>query len=93
MALVSKVLLSVAKRGLSSQIVLLPFKSQRLFCNEPSSSSNPLLRKLLQVPSSLIKTTLDSDDRFALKNPEFSWDSLVADLLSLSSEKAQLVKA
>ncbi|XWS60392.1 hypothetical protein CRYUN_Cryun07bG0032600 [Craigia yunnanensis] len=91
MALVGKVLLSVAKRGLSSQIVLLPFKSQRLFCNEPSSSSNPLLKKLLQVPSSLIKTTLDSDDCFALKNSEFSWDALVAGLPSLLPEKAQLV--
>ncbi|XVF49885.1 hypothetical protein PTKIN_Ptkin04bG0052300 [Pterospermum kingtungense] len=92
MASISKVLLSVAKKGLSSQIVVVPFKSQRLFCKESSSSSNPLLKKLLQVPSSLIKTTLDSSDYpFAQKDSEFSWDALVAGLLSLSSEKAKLV--
>ncbi|XVF08878.1 hypothetical protein REPUB_Repub07fG0042200 [Reevesia pubescens] len=91
MALACKVLLTVAKRGLSSQIGLIPFKSQRFFCNRPSPSSNPLLKKLLQVPTSLIKTTLDSDYRFALKNSEFSWDTLVAALPSFSSEKARLV--
>ncbi|XVE56748.1 hypothetical protein DITRI_Ditri04bG0035900 [Diplodiscus trichospermus] len=91
MELVSKVWSSVAKRGLSSQIVLLPFKSQRLFCNEPLSSSNPLLKKLLQVPCSLIKTTLDSDDRSALKISQFSWDAIVAGLPFFPSEKAQLV--
>ncbi|EOY22182.1 Tetratricopeptide repeat-like superfamily protein, putative [Theobroma cacao] len=90
MALVRKGLVSVAKRGLSSQIMLIPFKSQRSFWNEPSSA-DPLLKKLLQVPSSLIKTTLDSYDRFALRNSEFSWNALVAGLPSLSSEKAQLV--
>ncbi|OMO67956.1 hypothetical protein CCACVL1_20173 [Corchorus capsularis] len=82
MALVCKGLLSVAKRGLSSQ---------RPFCNRPSSSSNPLLNRLLQLPSSLIKTTLNSDDRFAQKSSNFSWDALAAGLPSFPSEKAQLV--
>lgn len=93
MALNRSVLLSVAKKGLSSQIVPLPFKSQRMSCNESSSLSNPLLKKLLQVPSSLIKTTLDSPDYlFAQKDSEFSWDALVAGLPSFSSEKAKLVR-
>ncbi|TYI90313.1 hypothetical protein E1A91_D03G112900v1 [Gossypium mustelinum] len=77
---------AVAKRGLSSQFVQTPFKSQRSL-----SSLDPLPNKLLQLPSALIKSTLDSATCFPQDNPHFSWDSLLACLPSLSSDKARLV--
>ncbi|GAV85159.1 PPR domain-containing protein/PPR_3 domain-containing protein [Cephalotus follicularis] len=71
--------LSVVEKG---------FKSQRLFCicSKPSTP-NPLLIKLLQVPTSRVKATLDSEDTFALDTSDFSWDALV----TASLEKARLV--
>ncbi|KAE8661189.1 hypothetical protein F3Y22_tig00116937pilonHSYRG00046 [Hibiscus syriacus] len=90
MALVCKVLLRAAKIGSGSQFVQIPCKSQRWLCNDPSSF-NPLLKKLLQLPTSLIKSTIDSEYRFAHNNPQFSWESLAAVLPSLPPEKARLV--
>ncbi|XP_058001766.1 pentatricopeptide repeat-containing protein At2g30780 isoform X2 [Hevea brasiliensis] len=74
--------------GLRSQSLIVPYKLQRsFFCN----SSNPLLVKLLRLPISQIKSTLDSQHPFTLNSFEFSWNTLVTNLSSSSPEKARLV--
>ncbi|KAL9440184.1 hypothetical protein AB3S75_018945 [Citrus x aurantiifolia] len=85
--------LSVAK---SSRYLLMPLRFDRLLCNTntnstSASSSNPLISRLLQVPVSQIKTTLDSVDIFAFNSFQFSWDALITSLQSSSPKKAQLV--
>lgn len=90
MALACRVL-SVAK---SSRYLLMPRRFERLFCVTSSTSgspSDPLISRLLQVPISQIKTTLDSVDIFALNSSQFSWDALITSLRSSSPQKAQLV--
>lgn len=82
--------LSVAKRGLRPRLVLIPCRSQRLFCDKPLVS-NPLLIKLLQESISRIKTVLDSEDNFTFKSSDFSWDILLTTLKSSSPAKAHLV--
>ncbi|KAK4852855.1 hypothetical protein QYF36_000153 [Acer negundo] len=87
MALASRVL-SMARTSTSSSRFSVHGKFERLFCNQQVSSPTPLLNRLLQIPKSQIKTTLDSDD-----TSQFSWDShsLLTILRSSSPEKAQLV--
>lgn len=54
------------------------------------SNSNPLLLKLLQVPNSHIKTTLDQE-MASLQSSQRSWDFLITSLSPSSSDKARLV--
>ncbi|EEF45917.1 pentatricopeptide repeat-containing protein At2g30780 [Ricinus communis] len=75
--------LSVAK--LQSQSLQIHFKSKQQYTI--TNSSNPLLSKLLQLPNSKIKSTLDSD----LNSSQFPFDALVTALASSSPEKARLV--
>ncbi|KAL5786192.1 hypothetical protein ACOSQ2_008584 [Xanthoceras sorbifolium] len=90
MALVCRVL-QVATTS-SSRCSLLRTTFERLFCNQVVlSSSTPLLKRLLQIPKSQIKTTLDSDVTFPLNASQSPLDSLVTSLQSSSPEKAQLV--
>ncbi|ESW33543.1 hypothetical protein PHAVU_001G078800 [Phaseolus vulgaris] len=62
------------------------------FCKHAhsNSNSNPLLFKLLQVPTSRIKTTLDQEMP-SLQSSHPSWDFLVTSLFPSSSDKARLV--
>ncbi|XP_027332689.1 pentatricopeptide repeat-containing protein At1g62670, mitochondrial-like [Abrus precatorius] len=55
-----------------------------------NSNADPFLLKLLQVPNSRIKTTLDQEMPSILSS-QLSWDSLVSSLSRSSSDKAQLV--
>ncbi|TKY58272.1 Rf1 protein [Spatholobus suberectus] len=55
-----------------------------------NSNSNSLLLKLLQVPNSRIKTTLDQE-MASLQRSQPSWDFLVTSLSPSSSDKARLV--
>ncbi|KAL9400228.1 hypothetical protein Peur_009189 [Populus x canadensis] len=94
MALVLRGVPSLAKRGSRiPQIIQLlfpiPFQAQHSFST--ASSSDPLLSKLLQTPTSKIISTLDSDHRFNLKSSQLSWDPLITNLRSSSPEKAHLV--
>lgn len=74
--------------GLRSRSLIIPYKFQlSFFCN----SSNPLISKLLRLPASQIKSTLDSEHPFPLNRFEFSWNTLVTSLSSSSPEKARLV--
>lgn len=66
-------------------------KLERSFCNNVSSSSNPLVSRLLQTPNSQVKTTLDSVDVFSLNNSQFFWDALITSLRCSSPDKARLV--
>ncbi|KAJ6697957.1 PENTATRICOPEPTIDE REPEAT-CONTAINING PROTEIN [Salix purpurea] len=95
MALVLRRVPSLAKRGSKiPQIVQLSFpvpcQTQHSFSTS-SSSSDPLLTKLLQTPTSKIISTLDSDHSFNLKSSQLSWDPLITDLRSSSPDKANLV--
>ncbi|KAG4954202.1 hypothetical protein AAZX31_14G128000 [Glycine max] len=54
------------------------------------SNSNPLLLKLLQVPNSHIKTTLDQE-MASLQSSQRSWDFLITSLSPSSSDKARLI--
>ncbi|KAG5244285.1 pentatricopeptide repeat-containing protein [Salix suchowensis] len=85
MAVVLRRVPSLAKRG--SKI---PQITQHSFSTS-SSSSDPLLTKLLKTPTSKIISTLDSDHSFNLKSSQLSWDPLITDLRSSSPEKAHLV--
>ncbi|KAJ0030516.1 hypothetical protein Pint_12789 [Pistacia integerrima] len=86
MALVCRVFSAAGTGGCS-----FPRKFQlRFFCNKVAVS-NPLLSKLLQIPNSQIKTTLDSEDPLLLNNSSFSWDTLLTSLRSSSPQKAQSV--
>jgi hypothetical protein len=94
MALVLRGVPSLAKRGSRiPQIIQLlfpiPFQAQHSFST--ASSSDPLLSKLLQTPTSKIIITLDSDHSFNLKSSQLSWDPLITNLRSSSPEKAHLV--
>ncbi len=88
MATNRRVLSISAKRNLTlmPQFLLI----QRLFCDKPLNP-NPLVAKLLHVPSSRIKTSLDSEQTSALKSFGFSWEALVTSLRSSSPQKAHLV--
>ncbi|KAL2318225.1 hypothetical protein Fmac_032101 [Flemingia macrophylla] len=55
-----------------------------------NSTSNSLLQKLLRVPNSLIKTTLDQE-MASLQSSQPSWGFLVTSLSPSSSHKARLV--
>ncbi|KAK7384905.1 hypothetical protein VNO78_30608 [Psophocarpus tetragonolobus] len=73
------------------------FPNPNRYCSSKShsnsnsnSNSNPLLLKLLQVPNSRIKTTLDQEMPL-LENSQPSWDFLVTSLSPSSSDKARLV--
>jgi len=68
-----------------------PDPHRSCLCKHAHSNSNPLLLKLLQVPTSHIKTTLDQEMP-SLQNSHPSWDFLVTSLSSSSSsDKARLV--
>ncbi|GMY17632.1 pentatricopeptide repeat-containing protein At1g63130, mitochondrial-like [Fagus crenata] len=88
MATIRRVLSISAQRNftLMPQFLLI----QRLFCNKPLNP-NPLVAKLLHVPISRIKTSLDSDQTSVLKSFGFSWEALVTSLRSSSPQKAHLV--
>ncbi|GLT52962.1 hypothetical protein SLA2020_262670 [Shorea laevis] len=95
MASVRRVLLSIsATKGLISMPRFLLIRDiitiQRSLC-EKAFNPNPLLARLLQEPSSRIKSALDSEDMSALKSSGFSWEALVTSLRSSSPQKAQLV--
>ncbi|KAA8525298.1 hypothetical protein F0562_007153 [Nyssa sinensis] len=93
MALVCRVL-SVARKGLVSRQwrLAIPSKSQVFICRNNSSTSSPLVSRLLQEPNSRIKATLDSEDNnLTFKTFEFSWDAVVTTLNSSSPQKARLV--
>ncbi|KAI4316156.1 hypothetical protein L6164_024162 [Bauhinia variegata] len=89
MALANRVLSSVTKTCGRLRFVALASTSHRLFFHK-DSNSNSLLIKLLHVPNSSIKSTLD-EQMCSLKSSEFSWEFLVTSLRSSSSEKARLV--
>ncbi|KAJ1391786.1 Tetratricopeptide-like helical domain superfamily [Sesbania bispinosa] len=86
MALAFRALWTVRKGWSGSRFLLYP--QHFFFCNH--SSSNPLFLKLLQVPTSSIKTTLDQEMP-SLQSSQLLWDSLATSLCPSSSEKARLV--
>jgi hypothetical protein len=95
MASVRRVLLSISTtKGLISMPQFLLIRDnmtiQRSFC-EKAFNPNPLLARLLQEPSSRIKSALDSEDMSALKSSGFSWEALLNSLRSSSPQKTQLV--
>jgi len=67
-----------------------PNPHRSCFIKHAHSDSNPLLLKLLQVPTSHIKTTLDKEMPY-LQSSHLSWDFLVISLSPSSSDKARLV--
>lgn len=96
MALIWSRVLTLAKIG-SSRISLQLHEaryrfSSRGFASTDHSNSNPLLLRLLQEPSSSVKSVLDSPESAFLCSSEVSCKSLVRSLVSSSSpKKAQLV--
>ncbi|KAK9946702.1 hypothetical protein M0R45_012150 [Rubus argutus] len=89
MAVVCRVL-SATRRGLRPKGFAIPSgsESQRWLSNQAR-----LLRRLMEVPKSRIKTILGSaEEDSALQSSDFSWESLVTSLASSSSpEKTHLV--
>ncbi|XP_038897030.1 pentatricopeptide repeat-containing protein At1g12775, mitochondrial-like [Benincasa hispida] len=98
MALTGKRVLALAGSG-SSRIPLqlqqahFPLCFRRFVSTDPSNPiSNPLLLRLLQEPTSSVKSVLDSQENAFLCSSRLSFNTLVTSLISSSSpKKAQLV--
>ncbi|KAH7839636.1 hypothetical protein Vadar_006606 [Vaccinium darrowii] len=80
----TRVLESLARNG---------FGSIRCLSNSSVSPITSFVRRLIGVPNSQIKATLDaeSDNHLTLKSLEFSWDALLSSLSASSPHKAHLV--
>lgn len=96
MVLTGKRVLALARSGSSMilrQQVRCRLSFRRFFSTDPSISiSNPLLSRLLQEPTSSVKSVLDSQENAFLCTSRLSLNALVKSLISSSSpKKAQLV--
>ncbi|KAK7260738.1 hypothetical protein RIF29_27022 [Crotalaria pallida] len=92
MAIAIRVLSTVRKSCCIGSLHFLRNSRHFFFCKQSSSNSksNPLLLKLLQVPDSRIKTTLDHEIS-SLRPSQLPCHFLVTSLASSSSNKAHLV--
>ncbi|XP_061336529.1 pentatricopeptide repeat-containing protein At5g61400-like [Gastrolobium bilobum] len=89
MALAIRVLWTVRKSCIG-KLHPLPNSQHFFYCKHSNSNSNPLLLKLLQVPNSRIKTTLDHEVS-SFQSSQLSWEFIVTSLSPSSSQKARLV--
>ncbi|KAK7293828.1 hypothetical protein RJT34_16703 [Clitoria ternatea] len=78
------------RKNCRGNLHLFPNARHFCLCEHSNSNSKPLLLKLLQVPNSRIKTTLDQEIP-SFQRSHHSWDFLIASLSPSSSDKARLV--